>query len=213
MNTRNTAWQRLFTLALVLTTTLLSFGCAREREHAIDGPGADVEVERGPNGTEVEIDRESQVEQDLEQAGADLRQAGREAGRSLEEDTRDARRELRENVRQAGQSLRDGLQEAGQAIDQGAREVEREVGPVVREVAADAALTAKVKARLAADPDVAAVTIDVDTLDGQVTLSGKVASPAERAEAEKLAKGTDGVLSVVNHLQVAGQASPVPPTK
>jgi osmotically-inducible protein OsmY len=44
----------------------------------------------------------------------------------------------------------------------------------------------------------------VDTLDGVVTLSGKVKDPVARAEAEKLARDTKGVIDVDNRIQVEG---------
>ena len=66
----------------------------------------------------------------------------------------------------------------------------------------DAEITASVKTRLAADPDVAAIDIDVDTIEGVVTLSGKVKTAAERDEAVKLARGTEHVRRVVNNLTV-----------
>lgn len=210
----------------VLVAVLVSplGGCARETE--IEGEGAnaaDIEIEQGPGGTEVEVEPESQAEQDLERAGEDLRQAGRElgddlsqagreagrelkqAGRELEENTRGARQELQEGAQEAGRAVSEGLQEAGEAIGEGARQVEKEVGPMAREVLSDVAVTSKIKAKLAADPEVAALHIDVDTVDGQVTLNGKVASAAQKAEAEKLARNTEGVASVTNLIQVAGQ--------
>lgn len=66
----------------------------------------------------------------------------------------------------------------------------------------DAAITAQVKSKLAADPEVAAHNIDVDTNEGVVTLSGRVDDGAERSEAEKLARNTDGVRRVINNLKV-----------
>jgi osmotically-inducible protein OsmY len=66
----------------------------------------------------------------------------------------------------------------------------------------DAAITAEVKTKLAADPEVAAHNIDVDTLNGVVTLSGIVDSAAERDEAAKLARNTDHVKRVANNLQI-----------
>jgi osmotically-inducible protein OsmY len=72
----------------------------------------------------------------------------------------------------------------------------------------DAAITAAVKAKLAGDPDTAAINIDVDTNDAVVTLSGKVATSAERSEAERLARETDGVARVINNLTV-GDDNPV----
>lgn len=66
----------------------------------------------------------------------------------------------------------------------------------------DSEITASVKTRLAADPDVAAINIDVDTLEGVVTLSGRVKTQDERAEAEELARGTEHVKRVINNLKV-----------
>ena len=77
--------------------------------------------------------------------------------------------------------------------------------PVERQID-DAAITTQVKSKLAADPEVAAHNIDVDTNEGVVTLSGRVDDGAERAEAEKLARNTDGVRRVINNLKV-GDAS------
>ena len=66
----------------------------------------------------------------------------------------------------------------------------------------DATITASVKTKLAADTDVAAHNIDVDTVEGVVTLTGKVDDWDEKREAESIARGTDGVRSVVNNLTV-----------
>ncbi len=66
----------------------------------------------------------------------------------------------------------------------------------------DAAITASVKTKLAADPDVAAINIDVDTNEGVVTLSGRVESQFQKDEAGRIARATDGVRSVINNLTV-----------
>ena|SRR6188768_3508158 len=66
----------------------------------------------------------------------------------------------------------------------------------------DASITAAVKAKFAADTDVAAHNIDVDTLHQVVTLSGEVNSSGERSKAGQLAAATDGVKSVINNLKV-----------
>jgi osmotically-inducible protein OsmY len=66
----------------------------------------------------------------------------------------------------------------------------------------DSEVTAAVKTRLAANPDVAAVDIDVDTLEGTVTLSGRVKTDKERMEALEVARGTDGARKVVDNLKV-----------
>ena len=66
----------------------------------------------------------------------------------------------------------------------------------------DATLTTRVKAKLAEDPVVSAMSIQVETLKGVVQLSGFAASADERAKAEALAKSTSGVTSVRNDIIV-----------
>ena len=66
----------------------------------------------------------------------------------------------------------------------------------------DGWITTKIKSKLTADPELNPFNIDVDTLNGVVTLSGAVASEAKRAEAEKLARATKGVVDVVNDLKI-----------
>lgn len=71
-----------------------------------------------------------------------------------------------------------------------------------RAMFSDAALTASVKTKFAADPTVSALRIDVDTMDQTVTLSGEVRSQAEREQAVKLAREVEGVKSVTDRLTV-----------
>jgi hyperosmotically inducible periplasmic protein len=66
----------------------------------------------------------------------------------------------------------------------------------------DSAITAAVKSKMVADSDVKAHNIDVNTERGVVYLMGKVNTMSEKSEAERIARETDGVVSVVNHLQV-----------
>jgi hyperosmotically inducible periplasmic protein len=69
----------------------------------------------------------------------------------------------------------------------------------------DNIITGRVGRRLTADPEVKRYQIDVDTLDGVVTLRGKVESDTMKASAEKIARDTDGVVRVVNELVVEDQ--------
>lgn len=66
----------------------------------------------------------------------------------------------------------------------------------------DAGITAAVKTRLLADPDVAGLKIDVDTREKVVTLTGTVSTAAQKTEAGNIARDTTGVASVVNNLRV-----------
>ncbi|HKQ58625.1 MAG TPA: BON domain-containing protein [Candidatus Eisenbacteria bacterium] len=66
----------------------------------------------------------------------------------------------------------------------------------------DAWITTKVKSTLIVSKHVGGFPINVDTNDGIVTLSGKVSSKMERAEAERLARAASDVRDVRNLLQV-----------
>ena len=70
----------------------------------------------------------------------------------------------------------------------------------------DAAITAAVKAKLAADGDINPFNIDVDTNEGVVTLQGRVEKEEARTKAEQLARETDGVRRVVNLVKVGDQS-------
>lgn len=72
----------------------------------------------------------------------------------------------------------------------------------------DAAITTSVKAKLAADPTVAAPKVSVDTKAGIVTLTGEVDNAAAKAKAETIAKGVEGVKSVTNNVTVKAPAPP-----
>ena len=70
------------------------------------------------------------------------------------------------------------------------------------EAVAAAALTSKIKAKMALDDLVKAADIDVDTDGRVVTLTGDVGSAEERRRALRIARETDGVTKVVDHLRV-----------
>jgi osmotically-inducible protein OsmY len=66
----------------------------------------------------------------------------------------------------------------------------------------DAAITTAVKAKFVEDKTVDAGAVKVETLNGTVALSGFAKSPAEKAQAEFLARNTKGVREVRNNLAV-----------
>jgi len=85
----------------------------------------------------------------------------------------------------------------GEKVAVGVNEAER--------AAANGAMTAKIKSKMALDDAVDAARIDVDTNGTVVTLNGRVSSQAERERALRLARETEGVTSVVDRLVVAGR--------
>jgi BON domain-containing protein len=68
----------------------------------------------------------------------------------------------------------------------------------------DLTVTARVKTSLLNDREIDATTIDVETAQGVVTLSGTVKSSTEEARAIDLTRRTPGVKDVKSSLQVAG---------
>ena len=66
----------------------------------------------------------------------------------------------------------------------------------------DAQLVSEVRARLAAEKGLASTALEVRARDGMVTLRGRVASPAQRAAAERAARSVPGVKAVVSELEV-----------
>jgi hypothetical protein len=69
----------------------------------------------------------------------------------------------------------------------------------------DGALTARVKTALMGDEQVKGLRIDVDTRDAQVTLKGALETEQQVARAMEVARGVDGVRSVINRLTVKGE--------
>ena len=66
----------------------------------------------------------------------------------------------------------------------------------------DAQIVAKIKGEFAADKDISAMAVDVDSKDGVVTLSGSVPNSEAKVRADKIAKTTKDVKSVSNRLEV-----------
>jgi hyperosmotically inducible periplasmic protein len=87
--------------------------------------------------------------------------------------------------------------EVGEKVAEGANKAQRAM--------ADASLTTKIKAKMALDDTIEALDIDIDTNGSTVTLSGTVDTAAQRTRAVQLARETDGVTSVIDHLRVSGQ--------
>lgn len=72
----------------------------------------------------------------------------------------------------------------------------------------DAWIHTKVVAQLIGNSATPERKINVDVVNGEVTLRGTVDTPEAKTEAERIAKGTEGVKKVVNQLKVAAAAKP-----
>ena len=84
---------------------------------------------------------------------------------------------------QATAKMRQETAKAGQAID-------------------DTSITAAVKEKILAEPELKVLKISVDTKDGHVTLSGSADSPEKVKKAEQIASNVSGVKGVENRLTV-----------
>lgn len=92
---------------------------------------------------------------------------------------------------------------AGTSTQAGAATTDsRSAADKTKNVVGDAAITTKVKAKFAADSQVSAMNIKVDTDHGVVKLSGNAKTQDEAAKAAEIARSTEGVASVTNDIRV-----------
>lgn len=94
---------------------------------------------------------------------------------------------------------------AGQKLDRATDKVAattKEVAIKTADAAVDAAVTAKVKAALYAEPGLKTLQIEVETQDAVVTLHGSVDSDILRQRAVTIAGSMDGVRQVVDKLVI-----------
>ena len=91
----------------------------------------------------------------------------------------------------------------GHGAASAAKEVEIQEDPVKTGIeAGDAGLASQVRSRLAGDPQLRKLRIEVDAEGGRVTLWGHVEEAAQREAAEGLARRTPRVTSVIDLIKV-----------
>ena len=114
------------------------------------------------------------------------------------EQTQTAATEARQDIEAAATEIQQDVQSAAQDMKQEGEQAAK----AVSDSATDLAITAKVKTALAADDQLSALGINVDTENAVVSLTG----PAPNAEAVEratvLAKAVDGVTNVENELVI-----------
>jgi len=111
---------------------------------------------------------------------------------------RDLAGEIAKNAKGV-RSVRNELQVSEGAVDN-ADQIDRTFSQAV----VDASTTASVKTALALTKGVKASDVNVTTRWGTVTLTGTVASEAEKQQAEEVTRKTEGVKEVEDKLQVRG---------
>ncbi|MBX3681072.1 BON domain-containing protein [Cognatazoarcus halotolerans] len=116
---------------------------------------------------------------------------------------KDAADTAQHKAEQMGDTVGDKAAKIGDAVSDKADKVGDAVGAKMEQAGQaidDATITAAVKAKLVAADDLKALEINVDTVGGEVTLSGLAATEAARTHAEAIAADVNGVKSVHNKL-------------
>jgi hyperosmotically inducible protein len=101
----------------------------------------------------------------------------------------------------AGQKVDEAVAGAKSGMND-AKRAGSEAATSVASTATDVTITTKIKAALAADDQLKAIKIDVDTSNGKVVLTGSAPDAGSRERATTLAKAVDGVVAVDNRLAV-----------
>ena len=119
--------------------------------------------------------------------------------RSTQDKARERQAEAERKLRKLGSDAKQRARE----LDHNIKDAVQPNGEHAAEKLDNAALLAKVKAKLASDLGVATLSnVNVDTAGSVVTLRGTVASDTQRQAAQRAASQVSGVTSVVNDLKV-----------
>ena len=114
----------------------------------------------------------------------------RTAGQAVDETVAKVEKQAKE----AGAEVRAGTEKAADAM--------ADAGAKTSNAVRDAAISVEVKAKLAREPSLSALRIDVDTADGRVALRGTAPTAAARDRATQLAQAVTGVTAVNNELTI-----------
>lgn len=162
-------------LPLAALAAALVAGCGRDDDRTV-GQRVDSTIAQAERKAE-------QAEQRVESGAAEAERRIESGAASVERRAENAVADAKEAAADAGRATERGLNRAGEAIS-------------------DATITAAVKTALAADPQLKALRIDVDTRDGVVTLNGPAPTREAKERATTLAAAPKGVVRVENQLRV-----------
>ena len=112
------------------------------------------------------------------------------------------------SARRTGSTVKDATVATGQEIGdkaEGLADKTEDAAEIVADKTSDATITSAIKMKFAADKTVEALAIDVDTSNGNVTLTGTVKSHVEADQAVRLAKSVEGVKNVTPRLKISAQ--------
>jgi len=102
---------------------------------------------------------------------------------------------------QKATEIKDGVKAAANDAAQATERAANDAADKVK----DAGITSAVNAKLAQDKSLSAVQINVDTVNGRVSLRGTAPDVVSRERAQILAAAVEGVVSVDNQLVVSGK--------
>ena len=100
-----------------------------------------------------------------------------------------------------GQKIDNGAQTAKEKLERSSDAMEQKLDEAGAKVA-DAAIAARIKAKILRDPGLKVAQISVDTHDGVVIMTGSVNTPEDATRAVQLAQSVDSVKSVDNRLSI-----------
>lgn len=132
--------------------------------------------------------------QKVDSAIAKTQEAAQQAKVDMERSAQQAKSATQSGMASAGTALADATHKAELSIKDAAEKVGEKVD--------DMAITAAVSTEIAKDSALSMMKINVDTLNGAVTLSGSAPNEAAREQAALLAKSVKSVHTVDNKLVV-----------
>ncbi|MFM9916514.1 MAG: BON domain-containing protein [Rhizobacter sp.] len=106
--------------------------------------------------------------------------------------------EMKEQAAAGMEKAEDQAKAATQDVREAGQRAKQAVGNKV----ADAVITTEINAEIARDSRLSALKINVDTVEGTVSLSGSAPDAVSRARASQLASAVKGVTSVDNRLTI-----------
>lgn len=204
---------------LIATALIASFGLAACKKKAPDGQMSDSAAAEAPkdsatlgtalDDTGITAKLKSRLASDTRIEGADLSVETNNgvvtlSGTAKASAVKEAAEELARTV--DGVKGVDNRIAAPTALDTFVKDADT-VTENAGDAITDTVITTKLKAALIADEMTKGTAINVTTTDGRVTLSGQVASGAEREKAISIASRTDGVKKVeAGDLKVANRS-------
>jgi len=213
MNNSTLSFKKKTLMVIGLAATLGIAACNRNDGQMSDNAAADAPKESASLGAAMDdtaitakVKERLASDQRIESAKIDVETNNGVvtlSGSAPTADARSAAEELARNVAEV-QGIDNKIAAPG-AIDDMSAKAEG-AADKLGETVTDATITTKVKAQFAADDQVKATAINVDTDNGVVTLKGEVASSEARKRALDIVRKIDGVKSVDDDELKVGQS-------